>query len=89
MGDFEYNNLELINSYDIAPYIYVEASNDKVKRLYHIYWNGIFDINVELVSEENLKTNEVTNYELKTFTEENIKRNFIDKDNLLRGTQEM
>lgn len=78
LGDFKFDNLKLVNDDEIAPYIYVEASNDKIKRLYHIYWDEIFNINVELVREEDLETNEITNYELKTFTKENIKQNFID-----------
>ena len=78
LGGFKFDNLKLIDDNEIAPYIYVEASNDKVKRLYHIYWDEIFNINVELVSEEDLETNEVTNHELKTFKKENIKKNFID-----------
>lgn len=78
LGGFKFDNLKLIDDNEIAPYIYVEASNDKVKRLYHIYWDEIFNINVDLISEEDLKTNEITNYELKTFTKENTKQNFID-----------
>ncbi|MDO5564593.1 MAG: hypothetical protein Q4F88_05130 [Eubacteriales bacterium] len=79
LGDFNFDKLKKvdINNKEYGGYIYVEANNNKVKRLYHIYWEGFFQFNVDLISEENLLTNEIKILNIKYFTKENIEQNFI------------